>query len=68
MNLNLKRLFARSMTGGLDLVEAPQPSASPRSAASKAAFITLAGALAILGTLVGAYYFAMRKVTGRIAK
>jgi len=67
MNLNLKRLFARSMTGGLDLVEAPQAAASPRSAASKAALITLAGVLAILGTLVGAYYFAMRPVTLRIA-
>ena len=67
MKLNLKRLFARSMTGGLDLVEAPQAAASPRSAASKAALITLAGVLAILGTLVGAYYFAMRPVTLRIA-
>ncbi len=67
MKLSLKRLFARSMTGGLDLVEAPQPSPSPRSSASKAAFITLAGALAIVGTLVGAYYFAMRPVTLRIA-
>jgi len=53
------------MTGGLDLVEAPQT--SPRSAASKAALITLAGVLAILGTLVGAYYFSMRPVTLRIA-
>jgi len=65
MKLRLTRQFARSMTGGLDLVEAPQT--SPRSAASKAALITLAGALAILGTLVGAYYFAMRPVTLRIA-
>src|SRR3954452_4644099 len=65
MKLSLKRLFARSMTGGLDLVEAPQT--SPRSAASKAALITLAGVLAIMGTLVGAYYFAMRPVTLRIA-
>jgi TRAP transporter TAXI family solute receptor len=55
------------MTGGLDVVEAPQTSAAPRSAASKAALITLAGALAILGTVVGAYYFAMRPVTLRIA-
>ena len=53
------------MTGSLDLAEAPQT--SPRSAASKAALITLAGVLAILGTLVGAYYFAMRPVTLRIA-
>lgn len=55
------------MTGGLDLVEAPQTPASPRSAANKAALITLAGALAIVGTLAGAYYFAMRPVTLRIA-
>jgi len=54
MKLSLKRLFARSMTGGLDLVEAPQTSPPNRSAASKAAFITLAGALAILGAVVGA--------------
>src|SRR5664279_4818624 len=67
MKLSLKRLFARSMTGGLDHVEAPQNSPSPRSAASKAAFITLAGALAILGSVAGAYYFAMRPVTLRIA-
>jgi TRAP transporter TAXI family solute receptor len=53
------------MTGGTDLVDAPH--SSPRSAASKAALITLAGALAILGSLVGAYYFAMRPVTLRIA-
>jgi len=53
------------MTAGTDLVDAPQT--SPRSAASKAALITLAGALAILGSLVGAYYFAMRPVTLRIA-
>jgi len=67
MKLNLKRLFARSMTGGLDLVETPQPSTLPRSTASKATFITLGGALAIIGALVGGYYFAMRPVTLRIA-
>jgi len=55
------------MTAGTDLVDAPHTSPSPRSAASKAALITLAGALAILGSLVGAYYFAMRPVTLRIA-
>jgi len=66
MNLNLKRLFARSMTGGLDLVGPPaQPTA--RSARRKMMFVTLAGLLAVIGTLAGAYYFAMRPVTLRIA-
>jgi TRAP transporter TAXI family solute receptor len=55
------------MTGGLDFVEAPQTSPSPRSAASKAALVTLAAVLAILGALAGGYYFAMRPVTLRIA-
>jgi TRAP transporter TAXI family solute receptor len=66
MNLNLKRLFARSMTGGLDLVGPPQPS-SPRSAKPKMMFISLAGILAIIGTVAGVYYFAMRPETLRIA-
>jgi TRAP transporter TAXI family solute receptor len=66
MNLNLKRPFARSMTGGLDPTAPPSPS-SPRSARQKATLITLAGVLAIVGVLVGSYYFAMRPVTLRIA-
>src|SRR5437879_1503599 len=66
MKLNLKRLFARSMTGGLDLVGPPRPP-SPRSAKRKIMFITLAGILAVVGTLAGAYYFAMRPVTLRIS-
>jgi TRAP transporter TAXI family solute receptor len=66
MKLSLKRLFARSMTGGLDLVGPPRPP-SPRSAKRKMMFITLAGILAVVGTLAGAYYFAMRPVTLRIA-
>ena len=65
MNLNVKRLFARSMTGGLDLVGPELP--SPRSAKRKAMFITLAGILAVVGTLAGVYYFEMRPVTLRIA-
>src|ERR1700694_2001516 len=65
MKLNLKRLFARS-TGGLDLVGPPLPP-SPRSAKRRMMFITLAGILAVVGTLAGAYYFAMRPVTLRIA-
>jgi TRAP transporter TAXI family solute receptor len=66
MKLNLKRLFARSMTGGLDLVETPAPP-SPRSAKRKMMFVTLAGVLAVIGAAAGAYYFAMRPVTLRIA-
>ena len=66
MNLNLKRLFARSMTGGLDPTAPPSPP-SPGSARQKATLITLAGVLAIVGVLVGSYYFAMRPVTLRIA-
>src|SRR5262245_20257599 len=50
MNLNLKRLFARSMTGGVDPAEPPSPP-SPRSARRKATLITLAGVLAIVGVL-----------------
>jgi TRAP transporter TAXI family solute receptor len=65
MKLSVKRLFARSMTSGLDLVGPAQP--SPRSAKRKMIFVTLAGILAVVGTLVGAYYFAMRPVTLRIA-
>jgi TRAP transporter TAXI family solute receptor len=66
MKLALTRLFARSMTGGVDLVGPPVPP-SPRSARRKMMFVTLAGILAIVGTLAGAYYFAMRPVTLRIA-
>ncbi|WP_453944747.1 TAXI family TRAP transporter solute-binding subunit [Bradyrhizobium sp. USDA 372] len=66
MKLSLKRLFGRSMTGGLDLTEAPPPP-SPRSAARKTALVSLALVLAIIGALAGGYYFAMRPVTLRIA-
>ncbi len=54
------------MTDGPDLVP-PMTPPSPRSARRKVMFVTLAGVLAIVGTLVGAYYFAMRPVTLRIA-
>jgi TRAP transporter TAXI family solute receptor len=64
--LDLKRLFARSMTDGPNFAE--QPSApSPRSAKRRMMFITLAAILAIVGSLAGGYYFAMRPVTLRIA-
>jgi TRAP transporter TAXI family solute receptor len=66
MKLNLKRLFARSMTGGFALVE-PSVAPSPRSAAARTMLITLAGLLAIFGALAGGYYFAMRPVTLRVA-
>jgi TRAP transporter TAXI family solute receptor len=62
MNLNLKRLFARSMSGGLDLVGPATPPSQRRTM-----FVTLAGILAVIGALAGAYYFAMRPVTLRIA-
>ena len=54
------------MTGEFDLV-GPPPPPSPRSAKRKMMFITLAGILAVIGAVVGAYYFAMRPVTLRIA-
>src|SRR5204862_7644170 len=66
MKPSVKRLFARSMTGGLDLVE-PPATPSLRSSARRAMLITLAGILAIVGALAGGYYFAMRPVTLRIA-
>ncbi|QPF92008.1 TAXI family TRAP transporter solute-binding subunit [Bradyrhizobium commune] len=66
MKLSLKRLFGRSMTGGLDLAEAPSPP-SPRSAARKTALVSLALVLAVIGALAGGYYFAMRPVTLKIA-
>ncbi len=66
MNLDVKRLFARSMSGEPDLVEPPAPP-SPRSAKRRLMFVTLAGILAVIGAVAGAYYFAMRPVTLRIA-
>ena len=66
MTLSLKRLFGRSMTGALDLAETPTPT-SPRSAARKTMLVSIALLLAVIGTLVGGYYFAMRPVTLRIA-
>ncbi len=52
------------MTLGLDLAEQPP---SPRPAKRRMIFVVLAGILAIVGTLAGAYYFSMRPVTLRIA-
>jgi TRAP transporter TAXI family solute receptor len=66
MKPSLKRLYGRSMTGGLDLAETPSPP-SPRSAARRTALVSLALLLAIVGALTGGYYFAMRPVTLKIA-
>ena len=55
------------MTGGLDLVDAPARPPSARSAKSKTMFVMLAGILAVIGAVAGAYYFAMRPVILRIA-
>src|SRR6266581_3653466 len=66
MKLSTKRLFARSMTGDFELLD-PPVSPSPRSAARRTMLITLAGLLAVVGALAGAYYFEMRPVTLRIA-
>src|SRR4051812_522887 len=65
MSFNLKRLFARSTGGDLELAGAPAPSS--RSSIRKTALVSLAGMLAVVGALVGAYYFAMRPVTLHIA-
>jgi TRAP transporter TAXI family solute receptor len=65
MNLSLKRLFARSMTE--EFVTGPPAPPSPRSAARRAVLVTIAGVLAIIGTLAAGYYFAVRPVTLKIA-
>ncbi|MDH6264195.1 TRAP transporter TAXI family solute receptor [Bradyrhizobium sp. BR13661] len=54
------------MTGESNLAEMPSPP-SPRSAARKTALVSLALVLAVVGALVGGYYFAMRPVTLKIA-
>src|ERR1700759_967889 len=66
MNLNVKRLFARSMTGGPELVQLPTPP-STRAAVRRATFVTAAGILAIVGVLAAGYYFATRPAVLRIA-
>jgi TRAP transporter TAXI family solute receptor len=66
MKLSLKRLFARSTSGGVEFA-APPASPSPRSGKRKTMFIPLAGILAVIGSLVGVYYFAMRSETLAIA-
>ena len=53
------------MAGGTDFVGPPAPPS--RSGMGKAALITLAGILAIVGALAGGYYFMMRPVPLKIA-
>jgi TRAP transporter TAXI family solute receptor len=58
------------MTGGPDLVDSIAPSGAPRfrrAAQRRAAFVSLAGLMALLGIVAAAYYFAMRPVTLRVA-
>jgi TRAP transporter TAXI family solute receptor len=66
MTLSLKRMFSRSIEDGPDVI-GPIAPPSPRSAKRKMMLITLAGTLALVGAVSGAYYFAMRPVTLRIA-
>jgi TRAP transporter TAXI family solute receptor len=66
MKLDLKRLFSRSMTEGFETA-GPTAPPSPRSAKRQMMFVILAGVLAVIGAVAGAYYFAMRPVTLRIA-
>jgi TRAP transporter TAXI family solute receptor len=66
MKLSLKRLFARSTSGGVELA-GPPAAPSPRGARSSTMLVTLAGVLAVVGSLVGIYYFAMRPETLAIA-
>jgi len=54
------------MTGGFELAGQAAPQSS-RRAARRATFVTVAGVLAIIGALVGGYYFAMRPVSLKVA-
>jgi TRAP transporter TAXI family solute receptor len=65
-NLSLKQLFSRSMEDSSGVV-GPVVPPSPRSVKRKLMLITLAGTLALVGSVSAAYYFAMRPVTLRIA-
>jgi len=64
--MDLKRLFSRSMTDGPEVI-GPVGLPSPRSVRRKMTLITLAGTLAIVAAVAGAYYFAMKPVPLRIA-
>jgi TRAP transporter TAXI family solute receptor len=64
--MDLKRLFSRSMTDGPEVI-GPVGLPSPRSVRRKMTLITLAGTLAIVAAVAGAYYFAMKPVPLKIA-
>jgi len=64
--LDTKRLFSRSIADGPN-PGGPMPPPSARSVKRKVTLITLAGTLALVGAVVGTYYFAMRPVTLRVA-
>ncbi len=66
MKRSLKRLFARTKTGGLDLATPAAPSSRP-SPDGQTLLVALALVLALIGAVAAGYYFAMRPVTLRIA-
>ena len=66
MAFDLKRLFSRSITDGPDAV-GPVGPPSPRSVKRKMSLIAIAGMLAVVAAVAGAYYFAMKPVPLRIA-
>jgi TRAP transporter TAXI family solute receptor len=66
MAFDLKRLFSRSIVDGPDVI-GPIGPPSPRSIRRKMTLITLAGTLALVAAVAGAYYFAMKPVPLRIA-
>ncbi len=58
------------MTSGPDLAYSTIPSPAPRPSRPvrrRLAFVSLAGLMAVLGVAAGAYYFAMRPVTLKVA-
>lgn len=66
MALDLKRLFSRSIVDGPEVI-GPAGPPSPRSVRHKMTLVAVAGALAIVAAVAGAYYFAMKPVPLRIA-
>lgn len=66
MSFSLRRLFYRQIVEGPDVIGPPVPTAV-NSRRQKAAFIILAGVLAVVGAVAGGYYFAMRPVPLRFA-